>query len=146
MRGAQARCMAARGLSPSQCGTRSGKAEQNTCLRLASHKGHDGLRKLVANTDSRTPEEFRQLVVSRRPTTRAASVYVADVCRRDDYNTRCDFNGQTASNGIWCLPVRDCDSDVIHSVPRAQRRASECRGDGADDLHATRTYTAITRC
>jgi multidrug efflux pump len=62
---------------------------------------------LVANTDLRTPEEFRQLVVKEEAGVVVRLGDIADVVLgAENYEEDVRFNGQTAVfMGIWVLPT-----------------------------------------
>ena len=72
---------------------------------------------LVANTDLRTPEEFRQLVVKEQDGVIVRLGEVADVVLgAEDYEQDVRFNGETATFiGIWALPTAN-SLDVVRSV------------------------------
>ncbi len=62
---------------------------------------------LIANTDLRTPEEFRQLVVKEDKGVVVRLGEIADVVLGAvDYDQDVRFNGETATfMGIWVLPT-----------------------------------------
>ena len=72
---------------------------------------------LVANTDLRTPEEFRQLVVKEENGVVVRLGDIADVVLgAENYDEDVRFNGQTATfMGIWVLPTANT-LDVIKQV------------------------------
>src|SRR5207245_2542581 len=76
---------------------------------------------LTANTDLRTPEEFRQLVVRQRDGVIVRLKDVADVeLGAENYDQDVRFSGEHATfMGIWALPTAN-SLDVIKAV-RAQR-------------------------
>ena len=75
---------------------------------------------LVANTDLKTPEEFRQLVVKQKQGTVVRLGEIADVVLgAENYEQDVKFNGQTATfMGIWVLPNANT-LDVISRVRKA---------------------------
>ena len=72
---------------------------------------------LVANTDLRTPEEFRQLVVKEADGVVVRVGDIADVVLgAENYEEDVRFNGQTAVfMGVWVLPTAN-SLDVIRRV------------------------------
>ena len=74
---------------------------------------------LVANTDLRTPEEFRQLVVKEQNGVVVRLGEIADVVLgAENYEQDVRFNGETATfMGIWVLPTANT-LDVIEQGPR----------------------------
>ena len=75
---------------------------------------------LVANTDLRTPEEFRQLVVKEKDGVVVRLGEIADVVLgAENYEQDVRFNGETATfMGIWVLPTAN-SLDVIGRVREA---------------------------
>src|SRR5439155_10461669 len=72
---------------------------------------------LVANTDFRTPEEFRQLVVKQEGGVVVRLGEIADVVLgAEDYEQDVRFNGEAATfMGVWVLPTAN-SLDVIRQV------------------------------
>jgi multidrug efflux pump len=107
--------MAAHGLSPSA--VREALARNNYLSALGRTKGSMVSVNLVANTDLRTPEEFRQLVVKEEKRVVVRLGEIADVVLgAEDYEQDVRFNGQAATfMGIWVLPTANT-LDVIHKV------------------------------
>src|SRR5437899_9162511 len=72
---------------------------------------------LVANTDLRTADEFRQLVVKEDKGVVVRLGEIADVALgAENYDSDVRFNGQTATfMGIWVLPTAN-SLDVIKKV------------------------------
>src|SRR5688572_2132722 len=107
--------MAARGISPSQL--REALARNNYLLALGRTKGSMVSVNLVANTDLRTPEEFRQLVVKEENGVVVRLGEVADVVLgSENYEEDVRFNGQTATfMGVWVLPTANA-LDVVGKV------------------------------
>jgi multidrug efflux pump len=107
--------MAAHGISPSAL--REALARNNYLSALGKTKGSMVSVNLIANTDLRTPEEFRQLVVKEDNGVVVRLGDVADVqLGAENYEQDVRFNGQTATfMGIWVLPTAN-SLDVIRSV------------------------------
>jgi multidrug efflux pump len=107
--------MAARGISPSEL--REALARNNYLSALGRTKGSMVSVNLVANTDLRTPEEFRQLVVKEADGVVVRLGEVADVVLgAENYEEDVRFNGQTAVfMGIWVLPTANA-LEVIQRV------------------------------
>src|SRR5262252_2915467 len=112
--------MAALGISPSQL--RDALARNNYLSALGRTKGSMVSVNLVANTDLRTPEEFRQLVVKEDGGTIVRLGEVADVVLgAEDYDQDVRFNGETATfMGVWVLPTAN-SLDVIGRVREAMK-------------------------
>jgi multidrug efflux pump len=110
--------MAAHGISPSAL--RDALARNNYLSALGKTKGSMVSVNLVANTDLRTPEEFRQLVVKEDHGVVVRLGEVADVVLgAENYEQDVRFNGQTATfMGIWVLPTAN-SLDVIRGVREA---------------------------
>jgi multidrug efflux pump len=107
--------MAARGISPSA--VHDALARNNYLSALGRTKGSMVSVNLVANTDLRTPEEFRQLVVKEEHGVVVRLGEIADVVLgAENYDQDVRFNGQTATfMGVWVLPTANT-LDVIHGV------------------------------
>ena len=107
--------MAAHGISPSEL--RDALAQNNYLSALGRTKGSMVSVNLVANTDLRTAEEFRQLVVKEQQGTVVRLGDVADVVLgAETYDDDVRFNGQSATfMGVWVLPTANT-LDVIKSV------------------------------
>jgi multidrug efflux pump len=107
--------MAARDISPSQ--VRGALARNNYLSALGRTKGSMVSVNLVANTDLRTPEEFRDLVVKEDNGTVVRLGEIADVVvGSENYEEDVRFNGQTATfMGVWVLPTANT-LDVIARV------------------------------
>src|SRR2546427_7513999 len=110
--------MAARGVSPSA--VRDALARNNYLSALGSTKGSMVSVNLVANTDLRTPEEFRQLVVKEENGVVVRLGEIADVVLgAENYDQDVRFNGETATfMGIWVLPTAN-SLEVIRNVRAA---------------------------
>src|SRR5881397_28055 len=110
--------MAALGISPSAL--REALARNNYLSALGRTKGSMVSVNLVANTDLRTPEEFRQLVVKEQHGVVVRLGDVADVVLgAEDYEQDVRFNGETATFiGVWVLPTAN-SLEVIARVRQA---------------------------
>src|SRR5579872_5078963 len=110
--------MAARGVSPSD--VRDALAKNNYLSALGSTKGSMVSVNLVANTDLRTPDEFKQMVVKQDKGVVVRLGEIADVVLgAENYDQDVRFNGETATfMGIWVLPTANT-LDVIKSVRAA---------------------------
>lgn len=107
--------MAALGISPSD--VRDALARNNYLSALGKTKGSMVSVNLVANTDLRTPEEFRQLVVKEKDGVIVRLGEVADVVLgAENYDEDVRFNGQQATfMGVWVLPTAN-SLEVIRNV------------------------------
>ena len=107
--------MAALGISPSQ--VHDALANNNYLSALGKTKGSMVSVNLVANTDLRTPEEFRQLVVKEDKGTVVRLGEIADVVLgAETYDEDVRFNGESATfMGIWVLPTAN-SLEVIKQV------------------------------
>jgi len=107
--------MAAHGISPAA--VRDALARNNYLSALGRTKGSMVSVNLVANTDLRTAEEFRQLVVKEQRGVVVRLGDIADVVLgSENYDTDVKFNGETAVFvGIWVLPTAN-SLDVIGKV------------------------------
>ncbi len=110
--------MAARGISPSAL--REALARNNYLSALGRTKGSMVSVNLVANTDLRTPEEFRQLVVKEKDGVVVRLGEIADVVLgAENYEQDVRFNGETATfMGVWVLPTAN-SLEVIGRVREA---------------------------
>src|SRR5438093_8493728 len=97
--------MAAHGISPSV--VRDALARNSYLSALGQTKGSMVSVNLVANTDLRTPEEFRRLVVKEQDGVVVRLGDIADVVLgAENYEQDVRFNGQSATfMGIWVLPT-----------------------------------------
>src|SRR5512138_3775357 len=110
--------MAARGIAPSE--VHDALSRNNYLSALGRTKGSMVSVNLVANTDLRTPEEFRQLVVKQKGSVIVRLGEIADVVLgAENYEEDVRFNGETATfMGIWVLPTAN-SLDVISRVRAA---------------------------
>src|SRR6184192_2767633 len=104
--------MAALGISPSA--VREALARNNYLSALGRTKGSMVSVNLIANTDLRTPEEFRQLIVKEQRGVVVRLGDIADVVLgAENYEQDVRFNGETATfMGVWVLPTANA-LDVI---------------------------------
>src|SRR5512134_2376597 len=110
--------MAALGISPSE--VHDALSRNNYLSALGRTKGQMVSVNLVANTDLRTPEEFRQLVVKEKGGVVVRLGEIADVVLgAESYEEDVRFDGQNATfMGIWVLPTAN-SLDVIERVRAA---------------------------
>ncbi len=137
--------MAAHGISPTML--REALARNNYLSALGRTKGSMVSVNLVANTDLRTPEEFRQLIVKEEDRVVVRLGDVADVVLgAENYEEDVRFNGQTAVfMGIWVLPTANSleviervrDEDPAHPGADAGRHEGE-HSVRRDRLHRRR--------
>jgi multidrug efflux pump len=107
--------MAAHGISPSEL--RDALARNNYLSALGKTKGSMVSVNLVANTDLRTAEEFKQLVVKQANGVVVRLGDIADVVLgAENYEEDVRFNGQAATfMGVWVLPTANT-LEVIEKV------------------------------
>src|SRR4029450_57655 len=107
--------MAAHGISPSEL--REALARHNYLSALGKTKGSMVSVNLVANTDLRTAEEFKQLVVKEANGVVVRLGDIADVVLgAENYEEDVRFNGQAATfMGVWVLPTANT-LEVIEKV------------------------------
>ncbi|MBI3401058.1 MAG: efflux RND transporter permease subunit [Acidobacteria bacterium] len=115
--------MAALGISPSAL--RDALGRNNYLSALGRTKGSMVSVNLVANTDLRTPEEFRQLVIKNEGGVMVRLGEVADVVLgAENYEQDVRFNGEAATfMGVWVLPASntlDVVSQVRAAIPQIQ--------------------------
>ncbi len=110
--------MAALQISPSQ--VRDALANNNYLAALGRTKGSMVSVNLVANTNLKTAEEFKNLVVKEDKGVIVRLGEIADVVLgAEDYESDVRFNGQTATfMGVWVLPTAN-SLDVIRKVRAA---------------------------
>jgi multidrug efflux pump len=110
--------MAALGISPSD--VQESLSKNNYLSALGSTKGTMVSVNLIANTNLKTPEEFRQLVVKEQDGTVVRLGEIADVVLgAENYEQDVRFNGEAATfMGIWVLPTAN-SLDVITRVREA---------------------------
>ncbi len=107
--------MAALGVSPAQ--VKTALAANNYLAAVGRTKGSLIQVNLATNTDLRSVEDFRQLVVRQDAGSLVRLADIADVVLgAEDYDTEVRFSGQTAVFvGIWALPNANA-LDVIERV------------------------------
>src|SRR5216684_4051242 len=107
--------MAALGITPSA--VHDALANNNYLSALGRTKGSMVSVNLVANTDLRTAEEFRQLVVKQENGTVVRLGEIADVVLgAETYDEDVRFNGESATfMGVWVLPTAN-SLEVIKKV------------------------------
>ena len=115
--------MAALGISPSA--VQDALARNNYLSALGRTKGSMVSVNLIANTDLRTPEEFRQMVVKEQNGTVVRLGEIADVALgAENYEADVRFNGEQATfMGIWVLPTAnslEVIKDVRAALPQIQ--------------------------
>ena len=110
--------MAAYGISPST--VREALARNNYLSAIGSTKGAMVSVNLIANTNLRTPEEFRQLVIKNENGVVVRLGELADVVLgAQNYEQDVRFNGETATfMGVWVLPTAN-SLEVIKQVREA---------------------------
>jgi multidrug efflux pump len=150
--------MAALGISPSA--VREALARNNYLSALGRTKGSMVSVNLVANTDLRTPEEFRQLVVKEKDRVVVRLGEIADVVLgAENYEEDVRFNGQAATfMGVWVLPtanslevikrVRSVMPEIEAQVPAGMKvgipyDSTEYIQDAIDEVLTTLTETLI---
>jgi multidrug efflux pump len=107
--------MAARGVSASD--VRDALAKNNYLSALGSTKGSMVSTNLVANTDLRNADDFRQMVVKEQNGVVVRLGEIADVSLgAENYDSDVRFNGEKATfMGIWVLPTANA-LEVIKNV------------------------------
>src|SRR5262252_7673628 len=107
--------MAAHAIAPSM--VREALARNNYLSALGRTKGSMVSVNLIANTDLKTPEEFRQLVVKEEGSVVVRLGDIADiVLGAENYEQDVRFNGESATfMGVWVLPTAN-SLDVIDQV------------------------------
>jgi len=110
--------MAAHGISPSMA--RDALARNNYLSAVGQTKGSMVSVNLIANTDLRTADEFRQLVVKQQDGVVVRIGDIADVVLgAENYDQDIRFNGEAATfMGVWVLPTANT-LDVIAQVRAA---------------------------
>ena len=107
--------MAARNVSPSD--VHDALAKNNYLSALGSTKGSMVSVNLVANTDLKTADDFRQMVIKQQNGVVVRLGEIADVqLGAENYDSDVRFNGETATfMGIWVLPTAN-SLEVIKNV------------------------------
>src|SRR5262249_22652421 len=130
--------LAALGISPSQVWDALSK--NNYLSALGSTKGSMVSVNLVANTDLRTADEFRQLAVKQQKGTIVCLAVVADVVLgAEDYDSDVKFNGQISTFvGIWVLPT----ANSLEVIARVRTAVKEIEAQLPVGMKATIPYDA----
>jgi multidrug efflux pump len=115
--------MAARAISPSD--VNDALAKNNYLSALGATKGSMVSVNLIANTDLRTPDDFKQMVVKQANGVVVRLGEIADVqLGAENYDQDVRFNGETATFvGIWVLPTANSlqvIQDVRKELPTIQ--------------------------
>ena len=107
--------MAARGVSPSD--VHDALAKNNYLSALGATKGSMVSVNLIANTDLRNPDDFRQMVIKQQNGVVVRLGEIADVqLGAENYDQDVRFNGEVATfMGIWVLPTAN-SLEVIRNV------------------------------
>src|SRR6202795_1916850 len=107
--------MAARGVSPSD--VRDALSKNNYLSALGATKGSMVSVNLIANTDLRNPDDFRQMVIKQQNGVVVRLGEIADVqLGAENYDQDVRFNGEVATfMGIWVLPTAN-SLEVIRNV------------------------------
>ncbi len=110
--------MTALGISPST--VQDALAKNNYLSALGKTKGSMVSVNLIANTDLRSPEEFKQMVVKEGNGSIVRLGDIADVALgAENYDEDVRFNGETATfMGVWVLPTAN-SLEVIERVRAA---------------------------
>ena len=129
--------MAALGIAPST--VRDALARNNYLSAVGQTKGSMVSVNLVANTDLRTPEEFRQLVVKEQDGVVVRLGEIADVVLgAENYEQDVRFNGESATfMGVWVLPTANT-LDVIDAGPRRDSADPGAAAGGHEARHPVR--------
>ena len=136
--------MAARGISPSA--VREALARNNYLSALGRTKGSMVSVNLIANTDLRTPEEFRQLVVKEENGAVVRLGEIADVVLgAENYEEDVRFNGEAATfMGVWVLPTANA-LDVVGKVREAIPQIEAQLPAGDEGRHAVPTRPSTSK-
>src|SRR5918997_3632292 len=130
--------LAAHNLSPSEL--QEALARNNYLSALGRTKGSMVSVNLVANTDLRTAEEFRQLVVKEENGVVVRLGDIADVVLgAENYDEDVRFNGQTAVfMGIWVLPT----ANSLEVIQRVRDEIPRIQADMPAGMKASIPYDA----
>ncbi len=128
--------MAALGISPSE--VRDALARNNYLSALGRTKGSMVSVNLIANTDLRTPEEFRRLVVKEDRGVVVRLGEIADVVLgSENYDQEVRFNGQSATfMGIWVLPT----ANALEVIQRVRKAVDEIQAELPTGMKASIPY------
>jgi multidrug efflux pump len=130
--------LAALNISPAQ--VRQALAANNYLAAVGQTKGALVQVNLTANTDLRTVDEFRQLVVREQG---GAVVRLGDVAEvvlgAEDYDTAVNFSGQTAVFiGVWALP----NANSLDVIKKVRVEMASLQKELPDQIKATIAYDA----
>jgi len=130
--------MAAFNITPAQ--VRLALANNNVLAAVGQTKGALVQVNLTANTDLRSVEEFKRLVVRQQD---GATIRIEDigevVLGAEDYNTEVRFSGQTAVfMGIWPLP----NANSLDVIKRVRDEMESIQRDLPTGLEARVAYDA----
>jgi multidrug efflux pump len=130
--------LAARGISPSE--VRAALQANNALAAVGSTKGTMLSVSLVANTDLKNVDEFKQLVVAERNGAITRLADVADVVLgAESYDSEVRFGGQTATfMGIWVLPTES----TVEVIKRVREVMPDIERGLPPGLHAKIAYDA----
>ncbi|MGE0084412.1 MAG: efflux RND transporter permease subunit [Desulfococcaceae bacterium] len=130
--------MAAFGISPMQ--VRDILAANNFLSAVGKTKGSMIQVNLVANTDLRSVQEFKRLVIRQQDGAIVRLEDIADVVLgAEDYDTEVRFSGQTAVfMGIWALP----NANAIDVIKRVRTEMDNVQSQLPTGLNARIAYDA----
>ncbi len=130
--------LAARGLSPAE--VRQALQANNALAAVGSTKGSMMSMSLIANTDLKDVEQFRQLVVAERNDTIIRLADVADVVLgAEDYDAEVRFGGKTATfMGVWVLP----NESTIEVIKRVRESLPQIENALPAGLNSSIAYDA----
>jgi multidrug efflux pump len=125
--------MAALNISPAQ--VRQALATNNYLAAVGQTKGSLVQVNLTANTDLRSVEEFRQLIIRRDGGAVVRLSDIADVVLgAEDYDNEVNFTGQTAVFiGIWALP----NANSLDVIQRVRAELDSLQRDIPEQIQAT---------
>ncbi|HPU54790.1 MAG TPA: efflux RND transporter permease subunit [Verrucomicrobiota bacterium] len=130
--------MAALNINPNQ--VRQALAANNFLSAVGRTKGALVQVNLTANTDLRTPEEFRNLVIRQEGNELVRLKDVADVVLgAEDYDSEVRFSGQQAVfMGIWVLP----NANTLDVIKRVREEMAAIQKDLPTGMTASIAYDA----
>jgi multidrug efflux pump len=130
--------MAALNVSPTQ--VRQALAANNYLAAIGQTKGSLVQVNLTANTDLRSANEFRQLVIREKDGAVVRLGDVADVVLgAEDYDAAVNFSGQTAVFvGVWSLP----NANSLDVIERVRGEMSSLQKEIPEQIQARIAYDA----
>ncbi len=130
--------MAALSVSPAQ--VRQALADNNYLAAVGQTKGSLVQVNLTTNTDLRSVEEFRNLVIRETGGAVVRLKDVADVVLgAEDYDTAVGFNGQTAVFiGVWSLP----NANSLDVIKRVRVELKQLQTELPEQIKAVLAYDA----